>query len=720
MSRVSPAMPRASRLCCAISAALLSVFHVLPADAAPPASGEADTLDTVEVTGVRPSYQAPPSRTATRTDTPALRTPQNVQVVPRAVLDDQNAQTLVEAVRNVAGTGTDFGFNGSSLPLIVLRGFPTISMSAQGPTTSSFFYNGTRVQGLPVAMSDVESVEVVKGPASVLYGRSEPGGLVNVVTRQPQAERGVRITATGGSFGLAHGAAEAFGALDADRRWQGRVALSHDDNANNRDFVVDRLAAFSAALAWVPSERTRLTFNVQRSRQKYRNDYGIPAIGDRPADIDRDHQFNEGGALSRQDNTVVRIDLAQTLSDRWSLNVHALALDQDGAQYDLLPSTFFSGQAGLIATGRIDRLYNYEPQRDRQLHQLNADLVGKLSTGAIEHTLLIGADAYRDRFDSETTGFVPGPSIDIRNPVYGQAPALDLSALPLFAQEGRTRWTGVYAQDQIAFGNGVELIVGVRHDRSSARFGAPGTRANEQRFTTPRLGAVWQFAPNQSVYAQFQEGVAANNGRNLAGESLDSEQARLYEIGHKFQANDGRLTSTIALYQLTKRNIANYMPDISGFFDTVAIGEARTRGLEWDVSGQLTERLALIASYAYTQSEITRDESFVGKRLPNVPRHSGSVWARYAPGERWTFGGGVFAQSGRAGDRGETFVLPGYARVDLMAAYRFELGAARAQVQFNVDNLFDREYFTGSHQHVTDWNQPGAPRTLKATFRLDY
>lgn len=731
MSLAPNAMPRASLLSVAVAAALIPALSALaqttpvapaaeapwPSQASPETSPE--SLDTVEVIGLRPSYAAPPSRTATKTDTPALRTPQNVQVVGRATLDDQQALSLIDAVRNVAGAGADFGFNGGNLPLVVIRGFPTVSMSAQGSTASSYFYNGTKVQGLPIAMSDVESVEVIKGPASALYGRSEPGGLVNIVTRQPQAERGFRASLTGGTHGLWQGAAEIFGALDRDRHWQGRAAVSHDDNASSRDFVEDRLTAGSVALAWTPSDRTRLGVSLERSRQTYRNDYGIPAIGDRPANIDRDHQFNEGGPLSHQRNTVVRIDLAQALSERWDLNVHALALDQDGAQYDLLPSTFFSGQAGLIATGRIDRLYNYEPQRDRRLYQINADLVGRLTTGAITHTLLIGADAYRDRFDSKTTSFVPGPSIDIDRPVYGQVPPLDLSAVPLFDQEGLTRWTGAYAQDQLAFGD-VEVIVGVRHDRSSARFGAPGTRANDQRFTTPRLGAVWRFAPDQSLYAQFQDGVAANNGRNLAGESLDSERARLYEVGHKFQTANGELASTVALYQLTKRNIANYVPDISGFFDTIAVGEARARGLEWDVAGRATERLELIASYAYTQSEVTRDASYRGKRLPNVPRHSGSLWARYAPSARWVVGGGVFGQSARAGDQSNSFWLPGYARIDAMAAYRFPLGDAKAQVQFNLNNVFDRAYFTGSHQHVTDWNQPGASRTALLTFRVDY
>jgi len=714
---LSHAMPRASRLSLALAVALLPSFPTLAADQ--PGS-DADTLDTVRVTGQRADYRLPPSSTATRTDTPMLRVPQNMQSIPREVLDDQKAVTLVDAVRNVAGTGADFGFNGDSLPLLILRGFPMVSMSAQGSTTSSYFYNGTKVQGLPVVMSDISAIEVVKGPASVLYGRSEPGGLVNIVTRQPQSERGGRASLTVGSHGLAQASAEAHGALDGEGRWQGRIAASSDDNASHRDFVEDRLQSVSAALSWVPDERTRLTLALSRSRQKYRNDYGIPAIGDRPADIDRDNQFNEGGPLSKQDNTVVRIDLSTALGAHWTINGHLLAIDQDGAQYDVLPSTFFSGQAGLIATGRIDRLYNYDPERSRRLYQANADLVGKFEGDRIGQTWLFGVDAYQDRYDSRSTGFVPGPSIDIRNPVYGQVPPLDLSTLPLFEQQGRTRWTGAYVQDQISFGNGFDLLVGVRHDRSSARFGAPGTRPNQQRFTTPRLGAVWQFSPQQSLYAQYQDGVAANNGRNLAGESLDSERGRLYEIGHKYESAGNRFGSTVALYQLTKRNIANYVPDVSGFFDTLAVGEARTRGLEWDVSGRINEQWSIIASYAYTRSEVTRDASFVGKRLPNVPRHAGSVWLRYAPDAHWTFGGGVFGQGERAGDQGNTFILPGYARLDLMVGYRFELGDTRAQVQFNLNNALDKRYFTGSHQHVTDWNQPGAPRTAMLSLRLDY
>ena len=697
----------------ALALATLSALGLLPAAAQ-------TQLDPVLIEGQAEGYAAPASRTATKTDTPLLLTPQSVQVIPRAVLEDQLAFSLLDATRNVAGTGVDFGFGGSSQPLLILRGFPTVSMSAQGSTSSSYYFNGSKVQGLPLVMSNVESIEVIKGPASVLYGRGEPGGMINVVSRQPQAAPRFSFEQTLGSNSTTRTALEATGPLSADRQWLGRAAVSYDDTGSNRFDVEDRLTGAAASLAWVPSAATRVTLSLDVSDQKFRNDYGIPAIGNRPADVNRDNQFNEGTPISRSRNTVVRLDGTQKLDADWSINVHLLSLNQSGDQYDAIPTSFFSGQAGLLATGDIDRFYNVTLGQERSLYQLNADLTGKLQTGAFKHTLLFGIDTYRDRFDSQTTGFVPASPINIFNPVYGQLPPLDLATTPLFAQEGRTEWTGVYVQDQIGLGGGVELLLGLRHDRTESRFGDPAVEPNKQNFTSPRVGLVWQFNPTQSVYAQFQDGVAANNGRNLAGESLDSEQGRLYEVGTKFEGADKRLSATVALYQLTKKNISNYVPDESGFFDTLAVGEARSRGLEVDVQGEITRQLAVIASYAYTTTEVTRDETYLGKRLPNVPRHAGSLWLRYTLDANWQFGGGLFAQGQREGDQSNSFQLPGYGRVDLMAAYRFKLGAAAGSLQLNVNNAFDRDYFSGSHQHVTDWIQPGAPRSVFATLRVSY
>ena len=483
------------------------------------------TLPTVTVTGTPDDYRPPNTSTATRTDTPSLQTSQSVQVVPRAVIEDQNALTLTDAVRNVSGVQYDFGFNGSMQPLLILRGFPNTSMTAMGSMSgsSSYYLDGSKVMGVPINMANVQSVEVVKGPASVLYGRSEPGGLVNVVTKPI--------------------------------------------------------------------------------------------------------------------SSVSELSFEQTI-----------------------------GQRGLSRTA------------------------------------------------IEASGSVYNPSL-------GNTPGLDpMMSMPQ-DYDDHSRWTSFYVQDQLALGNGVFLTGALRHDRTNAVFGMPGTEPNKQSFTTPRLGAVWQFAPNQSIYAQYQDSVAANNGRDaVTGAALDSERARQIEIGHKIELFDGKLSSTVALFELTKRNRGATVPDPLSptLTNVVTIGKAVARGLEWDVSGQLTKKLSLIGSYAYTDAKVTEDPTYQGMRLANVARHTASLWARYAVDSQWAVGGGVFAQSQRQGDSGNTFQLPGYARADAMVAYRFALGASKASLQFNLDNVFNRKYYTGSHQFLQDWIKLGNPRTAKLTLRVDY
>jgi iron complex outermembrane recepter protein len=216
--------------------------------------------------------------------------------------------------------------------------------------------------------------------------------------------------------------------------------------------------------------------------------------------------------------------------------------------------------------------------------------------------------------------------------------------------------------------------------------------------------------------------VSANNGRDTVTlAALKAERAKQFEIGHKIEWFDGRLSSTLALYELTKRNRGGSVPVAEPpFYNTVTIGEARSRGLEWDLSGQLSKQLSLIASYAYTDTEVLVDPTYQGKQLANVARHAGSVWARYEINSQWSTAAGVFAQGQRQGDSGNTFQMPGYARVDAMLGYRFGWAGAKASLQFNLDNVFDRKYYSGSHQFVQDWIKLGAPRTAKATLRLDY
>jgi iron complex outermembrane receptor protein len=700
--------------------------------AAEPSKDTPRTTTRVLVEGNAEDYKTPsPATTATKTETPVLLTPQSMQAVPRSVIQDQLALSIAEAIRNVSGAGLDFGFNGADMPITILRGFPSVSMSARGPMagSASFYVDGTRIQGVPINMANVEQVEVIKGPASVLYGRSEPGGMVNIQTRQARAKAGASAELTVGSYGLARATLEGTGALTEDGAWLGRGALSWSTADSARRFVTNELGALSGEVIWQPSTQTRASTRLDVSRQQYLNDYGVPALGNRPArpgrDIPADAQYNDAPELSSNRVAALQFDLTQQLSTSWQLKAHAVVSRNSARQVDVTPYriNLADGSDCLATAGQLCRYYfSARPDLEGRTTQGNVDLIGKLATGEIKHTILVGVDAYRFKADA-TSYFQFLPSIDIRNPVYGQAGRLDPAQAFPSPEQTRSRWVGVYVQDQVDFGNGLHLVGALRHERNNARYGDPTSQPNADSYTTPRLGVVWAIAKDQSVYAQAQDSVAANNGRNLRGDALPAERARQLEIGHKIELFDGRLASTVALYELTKRNLSNYFPSadpaFAGRFDTSTVGEARSRGLEWDASGQLTRNLALIASYAYTDTEVTRDLFFKGTKLPNAARHTGSVWARYAFGSGISGGVGVFGQSQRQGDQGNTFQLPGYARVDAMLAYRFKLGTNAAQLQLNVNNLFDRLYYTGSHQFVQDWIAVGAKRNAALTLRVD-
>ncbi|MFG5410737.1 TonB-dependent siderophore receptor [Piscinibacter sakaiensis] len=691
---------------------------------ATPAAPAAD-LGRVEITGTAQTYQPPPTSAATKTDTPILLTPQSLQVVPRAVLNDQKALTLTDAVRNVAGVGEDFGFNGSAQPLLILRGFQTTSMTASGNMSgmSSYFINGVKVMGVPLNMANVDSVEVVKGPASVLYGRSEPGGLVNVVPKALPADPRLGLEQTIGQYGLSRTVVEGGGALNADKTLLGRASVSYDKGGSNRDFVVNKLAAFSGTLAWVPDADTRVALTVDHNAQKYRNDFGIPADGDRPVKLPRTRQYNDSPDLSSITSDSVLLDAQTKIAPNWTLKGRVVSMRAKTREVDVWPYRenligldSCDNSAGLTA---LCRYYFYvRPEGRTKLDQVTVDLIGNVRLGGLQHKLLAEIDHYSTKKTGDVF-FTQINSVDVFNPVLGSAPPLDTSfPLPV---DDYSKWTSLTLQDQIAFGGGWHGVFALRHDRTEALFSlAPGLEPNKKSFTTPRIGAVWEFMPNQTLYAQVQDSIAANNGRDANGVALEAERARQVEIGWKQSALGGRLNTTVAIFELVKRNRASRNPVT---FATTTEGDARSRGLEVDAIGQVSPQLALIGSYTYLDAKVTRDgqdPAAEGKRLANTARNAGSLWGRWMFDEQWAAGAGVFLQGQRQGDNANSFQLPGYGRVDAMASYAFKAGGGKGSVQFNLKNVFDKVYYSGSHPLVKDWIQPGSPRTASVTLRLDY
>lgn len=699
----------------------VSAAAACTAAAAQPTEPKTDDPQRVEITGTPPRYQAPPSTAATKTETQVLLTPQSVQIVPRAVLNEQKALTLTDAVRNVAGAGSDFGFNGSAQPLLMLRGFQTESMSAAGSMSggSVYYINGVKVKGVPVNMANVDAVEVVKGPASVLYGRAEPGGLINVVPRALSATPSFGLEQTVGQYSLSRTLLEGGGALSADNTLLGRVNVSYDSAKSNRDFVDNRLAAFSGSLAWLPDAQSRVALTFDHNAQKYRNDFGVPAEGNRPADLPRSRQFNDAPELSSITSDTLTLDASTRIADGWTLKGRAVTMRAQVRERDVWPWRADLGAGPAPAdtcadTNPLSTLCRYyfsvRPDGEVRLDQASVDLQGELGLFGLQHKLLLELEHHR----SDKTGLVYTQqlsSVDVRNPVFGATPPLDKATAIAASRRDAQRWTSVVVQDQVAFGGGWHGVLALRHDRTEAIYSDdPAVQPDQKNFTTPRVGVVWAFTPRQTLYAQYQSAVAANNP------GLDAERAQQIEVGWKQAALEGRFNTTVALYQLVKRNRADY----SLFPVVTTTGEARSRGIEIDALGELTQRLALMASYSYLDAVVTEDAVFKGTRLANAARHSGSVWGRWRFDDRWAVGTGVFFQSQRQGDTANSFALPGYGRLDAMASYTFKAGAGKGSVQFNLKNVFDKLYYSGSHSLVKDWIAPGAPRTASLTLRLDY
>lgn len=224
------------------------------------------------------------------------------------------------------------------------------------------------------------------------------------------------------------------------------------------------------------------------------------------------------------------------------------------------------------------------------------------------------------------------------------------------------------------------------------------------------------------------ESFGTNNGQSASGEPFEPEAGTQYEVGLKTAFLEGRLSSTLAFYHLTKENILTADITTPGPFDSIAIGEARSQGIELDLSGQITDSLNLIASYAYTGTRITRDDrGNADHRLPNVPEHSGSAWLKYdfslPPLQGLSLGTGVFLASQRQGDNENSFQLPGYVRWDAMAAYRFDVGKSRLTAQVNINNILDKEYveYSDTFNGISRFNIfPAEPLTVLGAIRLEF
>ncbi len=648
-------------------------------------------------------YRATRSSSATKTDTPLNEIPQAISVVPAQVLEDLNTTRIDRALDFAGGVSRQNNFGGLTLYGYSVRGFTTGELYKNGFAVNRGSYSAPDASG-------IERIEVLKGPAASLYGRGDPGGMINIVTKKPQTEAFTRFAASAGSWDRYRTSLDVNTPLNEDGSLLSRVNLALEDNQSFRDHVGSERQIISPSFSWQISPDTRVLLESEFSRTESVFDRGIPAFDNQLGSVQRSTFLGEpNDGEIHNNNQMLQLSLEHLLSDAWKLR-----LANHYAQGTLQGDS--SEPSRLIGT-EVSRFYR---QRNFEWNNsiTQAELHGDFSVGSWQHQPLIGLEYenYRNsqKYPQSVTSL--GYGQDIYNPVYGQPKPAIVNPNDFFEH---VESYSLNLQDQITFSERLNGLLGVRLERfeQTALNRSTGV-SNEQHkeVATPRVGVLYQLTPQVGVFANASTSFKPN-GISGQGTVFKPEKGIGYETGLKLDLFDSRLGATVALFQIDKENVLTADPNNPG--DSIAAGQARSQGLDMQFSGQLSDALRVIGAYAYIDAEVTKDNSLPkGSRLLGVPQHSGSLLGVYEFQDGWLRGSDIGAAINYVGDRsgqsGSNFELPAYTTVDLLAHYQ---ASKNLRVGLNLNNAFNRKYYERSFNSV--WVMPGDPRNLNLSLSLD-
>jgi catecholate siderophore receptor len=678
-------------------AAALALVLSAPAFAAPAPK----ELESVEVVGSRATKVS----TATRTDTAPLDVPQSLSAVGQKELEERNVTSLNEALQTVAGVSPALGEGRRDQANI--RGFSALNdQYLDGLRDDAPYYRD---------LANTERLEVLKGPAGVLYGRGSGGGLINRVSKKPEFDDTIRrFSLAAGSYGFLRATLDVGDhAADNDAAW--RVNAAIEDSDSFRAHGYNQRSLLAPAVRWKLGDGV-LTAQAELLHDERVPDRGIPGLDGRPAPVDIDTYYGD----PERDIFETRAGEARLAYEsgrigRWTVR-NALVLQRVDSEFY---NTFVNG---LTAANTRAARGQYDSATDNDSVFDQFEVMGRFGDGAVRHVLLAGVEwGEQQRTTLRNTG--SAASVDLFDP--------DTSV-------GSTRgavttdneFTGstlaAYVQDQVDLGSHWKALFGLRWDRYGQRlenFLPSSTPVLERRDTglSPRLGLVYKPVAAHSLYAAWSRSFQpSGDGMSLAvnTEELEPERSALQELGWKAEWLDGRIGSTLAVFEQVRDNLRTTDPLNPGRL--VQVGEQSTRGVEFELSGRLTERLDLRLAYAHLDARITASNdssggvALQGNRPANVPENSGSLWGLFDLGGGFDIGLGVVAAGMRYSANDNLVRLPGYVRADALLRWRNE----RHELALNLKNLGDTLYYETAH--TTHQIMPGAPRSAMLTWRLDY
>jgi iron complex outermembrane receptor protein len=717
-------------------------------EVAPEAAGGLMELGATDINGASHNetaygpvagYVATRGRTGTKTDTALVETPQSISVVTKDQMTAQGAQSLNQILRYTAAVVTETrGSTAPRLDQMSIRGF--------SPAT---YLDGLRMPGSRDASPqkdafDLERVEVLRGPSSVLYGQASPSGVVNMVSKLPTETPFHEIGLTYGTFDKKRTTFDFGGPIDDQGVYSYRLSGLYDDADGQVEHTETRRQSIAGAFTWRPSEDTSLTLLANYQADPKGASYGaVPAFGSvlrSPTGRDIDVDFYDGEKdFEKSDRKYYAVGylFEHHLDDVWTVRQNARYMRSEGLYRSIynkaLQDDFRTLDRSVIATDvNLDS------------YTLDNQLQAKFATGPLQHTVLFGADYQNTSTDTKASQFPDGPSVDIFNPVYGNP-----VAVPAYVSDatGRNQQKGLYLQEQMKWDKWV-LLAGGRYDwaegtNSSERIatGVKTKSSTEAEAFTGRLGLVYLFDNGLAPYISYSESFEPQSGTGLGDKPFDPTEGTQYELGIKYQPPGSNSFITASIFDLRRSNVLTLDPDVSprcnGSRCQVQSGEVQSRGFELEGKASLSDNLDITAAYAYLDNQTTKSnntvrvapgsgiasgapESAEGKTSIAIPRHTASAWVDYTfrDGQMKGFGvgGGARYVGSTWGDDANSLKVPGYTVFDAAAHYDIPSlynPMDNLRLALNVTNLADKEYVASCSGYGWCWY--GSQRTVQAS-----
>lgn len=701
--RLSPSQPAWSFALLAL--ALMPVANSFAAETASPLElpSQAVTATREDQTG----YSASTASTASKSAVPIMQEAQAVQVVTEQVIEDYQVQSLDDSMKFVSGisqsntlAGTQDGF--------VKRGFGT---NADG----SILRDGIRSSLSRNFSATTERVEVLKGPASLLYGALEPGGLINVISKQPEYRHRTQISGETSSEGGGNLMLDTTGPL-GESGFAYRLIAERQHEDYWRNFGADNHSLIAPSLSWT-GESLRVSLAYEHKEYWTPVDRGTVIINGKPASTEYNARFNESWAKAQGTDELFTAKAEYQLNPDW---LSRLTYGWNNERYDYAEAR---PNALNATTGALSRRADGS-KHDNQTQYLAWDWIGNASVFGQQHDLLLGIDTEQvDNFRGDT---YRGPAVsgfNIYRPVYGNLAEPSLISAAQSDRSDELHSRSLYVKDNWHLDEQWIVVAGGRYQHFDHL--VEQGRGNSYTKTTDRqdnaflpfAGLVYQLNQQVSLYGNYSRSFVPNASDANTSQAFDPEEGRSYELGVKLDLPQG-IGASLALFDIEKENVV-----VTNNAVSEAAGKVGSRGVEIDISGRIAERWELLGTYAYTDTEILDDPDNQGNALVNAAQNIASLYLTHhlaLPSDtgQWRVGGGARYVGERAGDNANSFWLDSYTVADAFISWESQLLGDKTRLQLNARNLFNQEYYPSSGGNLRV--AVGEPRELRLSASVDF